>query len=267
MGNAPARGSLLVGGIRVSYLDWSGTGSRCLLLHGITSNARTWWRLAPELVTAGLHTVALDMPGHGESGESTDHRIEALADLVAGVIRQLEFAPVTVVGHSWGGAVALALSVLKHADLVDRVVLMDPALTMSADVGRNNVAAFSRGLGATMEANFSVLRAQNPDWDDQDIHWKAEALLQCRADAVEGFFTKSGDWNLTPRLAAVKVPLLLLVADPAATILSTTTRTIAEQALVRPIGRMIVVPETSHDMYRGAGFAPTRAALMRWLQV
>ncbi len=171
-----------------------------------------------------------------------------------------------MLGHSWGGAVAVALAASQDAGLVERLVLMDPALTMSADVGHKNAAVFSRGLGAPVEASADALRIQNPDWHEQDIYWKAEALLQCRPSAVTGFFTKSGEWNLTPSLSAVKAPVLLLIADPAATILSVSVRSAAEQALTKTGDRMILVPGTSHNMYRGAGFEPTCAALTRWLQ-
>jgi len=265
MCDPPLRGSTQVNDVRLSYLDWGGLGPNCLLLHGITSNARTWWRLAPALVNLGFRTVALDMPGHGDSAETADHRIEAQAELVAGFVRQSRLAPVTVIGHSWGGAIALGLA-SEHAELVARVVLMDPALTMSADDGHKSLTMFSRGLGAAVEKNSAALRTQNPDWLDQDIHWKAEAMLQCRADAVAGFFTKSGNWNLTPSLAAVVAPLLLLVADPTYTILSVTTRTAAEQVLASTRSHITSVAGTSHNMYRGAGFEPTLDALTRWLQ-
>ena len=38
-----------------------------MLLHGITSNAQAWWRVAPRLVGLGFRVVAFDMPGHGHS--------------------------------------------------------------------------------------------------------------------------------------------------------------------------------------------------------
>jgi pimeloyl-ACP methyl ester carboxylesterase len=38
-----------------------------LLIHGVTSSSRTWWRVAPVLVRRGYRVLAVDLRGHGES--------------------------------------------------------------------------------------------------------------------------------------------------------------------------------------------------------
>jgi pimeloyl-ACP methyl ester carboxylesterase len=259
----PRRGSLQAADARLSYLEWGSEGPAALLLHGITSNARTWWRVAPRLGELGYRVVAFDMPGHGQSGEAADHRIESLAQSIGQAALQLGLDRMLVIGHSWGGAVALAMAA-RPAAPVSRVVVIDPALAGSAEVGRTRVANFTKGLGSPADALAPAIAQANPDWHEQDVRWKAEAMEQCRADAVIGFFTQSGDWDLTPRLAEVRVPLLLLVADPAATILNPDTR-IAAQKQLRAPSRMVVIPNTTHNMYRGAGYEPTLASITDWL--
>ncbi|MGQ9928168.1 MAG: alpha/beta fold hydrolase [Chloroflexaceae bacterium] len=71
------RGYLTLGSVRLSYLDWGGAGPPALLLHGITSSAATFWRVAPALRAAGHRVIALDMPGHGESDVSPAHDLES----------------------------------------------------------------------------------------------------------------------------------------------------------------------------------------------
>lgn len=261
----PRRGSLQVGATSLSYLEWGGEGRDLLLLHGITSNAQTWWRVAPALVRAGFHAVALDMPGHGYSAETADHRIPSLARLVAGAARQLGMQRPVLIGHSWGGAVALAMAAADAGIAPERVVLIDPALSLSAEIGKTRIANFTKGIGAQADALAPAIAAANPDWHERDVYWKAEAMQQCRAEAVIGFFTKSGDWDLTPQLAEVEVPLLLLVADPAATIIDADTRRRAEHHLRADSARSVVVPKTTHNMVRGAGYEPTLAVIMDWL--
>jgi pimeloyl-ACP methyl ester carboxylesterase len=58
-----------------------------LLIHGVTSSSRTWWRVAPELVQRGYRVLAVDLRGHGSSprvGEAL-----ALGDLTADVLATL----------------------------------------------------------------------------------------------------------------------------------------------------------------------------------
>ena len=260
----PRRGSLQAGTTRLSYLQWGSEGPHLLLLHGITSNAQTWWRVGPRLVRAGFRVVALDMPGHGYSAETEDHRIESVGQLMAGAAAGLGMERMLLVGHSWGGAVALDMAA-RAPESVTGLVLIDPALNLTAEVGKTRVATFTKGIGSPLDALAPAIAAANPDWHERDVHWKAEAMLQCRAEAVSGFFTKSGDWDLTPRLAELEAPLLLLVADPSATIIDAGTRSLAERHLRPESARMVVVPGTTHNMYRGAGYEPTLALITDWL--
>jgi pimeloyl-ACP methyl ester carboxylesterase len=258
------RASLQAGLTRLSYLQWGTEGPHALLLHWITSNAQTWWRVGPRLVELGFRVVAFDMPGHGHSGETADHRIESVAQLIAEAAAGLGMDRMLLIGHSWGGAVALAMAA-RDAERVTRVVLIDPALNLTAQVGKTRVPNFIKGIGSSIAALAPALAQANPDWHEQDVHWKAEAVQQCRAEAVIGFFTKSGDWDLTPRLAELKAPLLLLVADPSATIIDAATRSAAERHLRPESARMVIVPKTTHNMYRGAGYEPTLALIADWL--
>lgn len=258
------RGDLQAGKTRLSYLQWGSEGPDLLLLHGITSNAQAWWRVAPRLVQAGFRVTAFDMPGHGHSNETADHRVESVAQLIAQAAADLGISRMLLIGHSWGGSVALAMAA-RAPERVTRLVLIDPALNLTAEVGKTRVPNFTKGIGSPLDALAPAIAAANPDWHEQDVHWKAEAMQQCRAEAVIGFFTKSGDWDLTASLGKLKVPLLLLVADPLATIIDADTRSAAERHLRAESARLVVVPNTTHNMYRGAGYEPTLAVITDWL--
>jgi pimeloyl-ACP methyl ester carboxylesterase len=106
-------------GVRLHARDWGGDGQAVVLLHGLASNSRIWDGVAPLLATAGLRTVALDQRGHGES-EQPDHGYDFATvgrDLEAAVAA-LGLARPLLVGHSWGGNVALQYA----ADSDDRAV-------------------------------------------------------------------------------------------------------------------------------------------------
>src|SRR5215216_6937444 len=103
-GLEPRRGQVQASGMIFSYLEWGESGSPLLLLHGITSSARGWWRVAPELVALGYHVYALDMPGHGQSQLIDVHRINQIADRMSAALGEVQLAKPVVMGHSWGGA-------------------------------------------------------------------------------------------------------------------------------------------------------------------
>jgi pimeloyl-ACP methyl ester carboxylesterase len=263
-GAPPSRGYIQAGPIHLSYLDWGGQGAPLLLLHGITSSARGWWRVAPALAAQGYHVYALDLPCHGESAETDDHRIANIAALTGAAIRALGLDQPTLIGHSWGGATALALAGADRG-LLARVVLVDPALRMSPATGAERLPNFLQGVGDPPEATLPALRTANPDWHECDFFWKGEAFQQCRAGAVRGLFLESGEWDIAADMAQIDIPLLLLVADAQYTVIAPDTLAAAVRALRPGLSRMAVIPGTTHNMHRGSGFEATVPVLTAWL--
>ncbi|HLR98691.1 MAG TPA: alpha/beta hydrolase [Mycolicibacillus parakoreensis] len=99
---------------------------RVLALHGLTGHGRRWEQLA----TTQLPRVAVaapDLLGHGRSSWDAPWTIEANVAALAGLVDAQAGQPVLVVGHSFGGAIALALAEARP-DLVAALVLLDPAV-------------------------------------------------------------------------------------------------------------------------------------------
>lgn len=99
-------------------------GDRCVvLLHGYLESLLVWEEFIP-LLYKKVRVVTLDLPGHGISVVQGDtHTMEFLADTVAAGVRALGITRCTVVGHSMGGYVALALCE-RHPELLDGLVLL-----------------------------------------------------------------------------------------------------------------------------------------------
>ena len=262
------RGYLQLGPTRLSYLDWGGAGRPALLLHGITSSAATLWQLAPALKTAGYRPIALDMPGHGESDISQDHAIDTLAGLAGAALEALGLQHVLVLGHSWGGATALALaSGATHASgRISRTVLVDPALAMTATWGEERLPNYLEGLGEPASTGAVRVRANNPSWAEADIFWKAIALEQCRREQVAGFFLPSEEWSLVERFGQLQAPLLLLVADPVYSVIPPERLNEVRRTLSPALGTVTVLHGTTHNMFRGPGYSASLAALLAWLR-
>jgi pimeloyl-ACP methyl ester carboxylesterase len=124
----PASGELVpVDGHDVHVIRQGTAGPLVLMIHGASANAREFtWTLAPRL-EADMRVLMPDRPGHGYSERfSGADALGAQARQMAGVLDAL--APgekAIVVGHSFGGAVALRLA-LDRPDLVSGLVLLAP---------------------------------------------------------------------------------------------------------------------------------------------
>jgi pimeloyl-ACP methyl ester carboxylesterase len=94
------------GGVRLAVRDSGGDGTTAVLLHGLGAPQRSWDRVAP-LLAPHLRVVTYDQRGHGASAATADYSLDAfLADLHA-VLDTLALAQPLVVGHSFGGLVAV----------------------------------------------------------------------------------------------------------------------------------------------------------------
>ncbi|MBK8197750.1 MAG: alpha/beta hydrolase [Acidobacteria bacterium] len=139
----PATGTVVpVDGHGVHVLRQGSTGPVVLMIHGASANAREFsWTLAPRLA-GDMRVLMADRPGHGysERFEGADE-LGAQARQMAGVLDAL--APgekAVVVGHSFGGAVALRLA-LDRPDLVSGLVLLAP---VTHDWGSGGTAWYNR---------------------------------------------------------------------------------------------------------------------------
>lgn len=121
----PAGGPVAVHGHRASYLTAGEPDGRpvLLLVHGLAGDKHTWDGVL-EPLGQWAHVLAPDLPGHGEAEEAGgDCSIPGYAAYLRDLLRLLGVGPVTVVGHSLGGGVAMQLTYL-FPGLVSRLVLV-----------------------------------------------------------------------------------------------------------------------------------------------
>ncbi|MGI9325746.1 MAG: alpha/beta fold hydrolase [Pseudomonadales bacterium] len=99
---------LLSTGSHVNVLD-QGTGPAVVLVHGLPGSAYDWRELTPLLNRAGIRTIAYDRVGYGRSDPraNTNFSLLANSDELGELLQALELDEVTVVGWSYGGAMAM----------------------------------------------------------------------------------------------------------------------------------------------------------------
>ena len=246
------------------------------MLHG-QPGSRSDWRQVASLLPADLRTLALDRPGYGASpypaGDFAQNARAVLAELdAAGIERAV------VVGHSYGGGVALSLATLAP----ERV----SALVLLASVGPGCLTGWDRLLAAPVagevcavtawsltpwlaRARLAVIsrRRQRPIGASEYVNWRIWAsahydhgplwrtfLTEQRAlvDEIDG---------LTASLADVGQPTLLL-ADPHDTVIP--VESTYQLAAALPDARVELVHNIGHHLpVRGA--AKTAARITQFL--
>ena len=88
-----------------------------VLLHGLASTHRIWDFVAP-LLAQDFRVVALDQRGHGESAKPDGgYDFATVAADLNGLLRALKIESPILVGHSWGGNVALEYAATYPAAL------------------------------------------------------------------------------------------------------------------------------------------------------
>jgi pimeloyl-ACP methyl ester carboxylesterase len=237
-----------------------------VLVHGVTSSSRTWWRVGPALAERGFRVLAVDLRGHGASPRTAAGlSIADLAvDVAETVAAELDADPPgsprpaveLLVGHSLGALVALQL-VGADPGLARRLVLEDPPGSSSIDWAgvADGIEADTRLAAADPDALRRDLEAANPTWPPGEAERRVADLTDCDGQAIATALRAGVDFDLPALLAAAPLPTLMLLAEEAlGSILTGLDRKAAAEAL--PNGSTRVLP---------AGHSAHREALDAWL--
>ena len=187
---------------------------RVVLLHGMMSAAATWWRVGPALAARGWTVDALDLPGHGDSPRS-DRPLD-LDLLVGGVAGRLGGPVDLLVGHSLGGAVAVALAG-RQPGVARALALEDPpsrSREQMTTVLADGIEADARLVRRDRWQLVRREREANPAWADEDVEHSVDGIAAADTAALAAGLRGELAWDLPAMVAAVQVPLLVVAAPP-----------------------------------------------------
>ncbi|MEV0748264.1 alpha/beta hydrolase [Streptomyces sp. NBC_00184] len=197
-------------------------GPPLLLIHGSGASGGTWSPMIPALA-ARHHVIRTDLPGCGQSPPAASYDVPVQAGRVAALLDGLGLRRVAVAGHSSGGYVATALAEARP-DLVSALALISTGPGLDALLPQPAIlrlllgppfgpllwslrsdAAIRGGIRAT-----TVRQADIPDDLVAGVRGTTyrtfRAVSRCNTAYVD-------ERNVPERLAALKVPLLVVFGD------------------------------------------------------
>jgi pimeloyl-ACP methyl ester carboxylesterase len=195
-----------VEGLRVQFrMRGAADGEPLLMLHGWGGSSLSFMSAA-SILEEKYRTLAPDLPGFGfseapaEAWGSADY-----ARAIAGLPKSAGFEAVNVMGHSFGGKVAVELAV-EHPELVKKLVIVaSPIVRLPPEAGVRRASlrySFLRGAAKLL-----------PPFRERMLSWGRDRFGSAdykSAGVLRPTLVRVVNEDLRPLLASVKVPVLLI---------------------------------------------------------
>ena len=238
----PREGHLLTGGARLYYRE-IGEGAPIIVVHGGPDFDHSY--LLPEMdhLAGSFRLIYYDQRGRGRSAagvQPEDVSIRSEMEDLDNLRRHLGLGSVAVLGHSWGGLLAMEYAI-RHPDRVSHLILMNTAPASSDDYLRfrqevlrtrppgdvermqsiSSSAEYQRGdLNAETEyyrIHFSVTLRQPQQLEQlvgrlRSNFTEQQGVLTARAieERLDAETLSSADYDLIPELRGLDIPCLVL---------------------------------------------------------
>ena len=162
--SALVENTVTVSGKTIFYTE-SGTGPAVVMLHGGGPGATGMSNYSRnvDMLAQQFRVIVPDMPGYGRSakGIDKDDPFGYLADMIRGLLDELNIESAHLIGNSYGGAAALRLA-LDTPHRVDKLILMGPGgigtTRAVPTAGLNNLLSYYGGDGPSREKLAAFIR-------------------------------------------------------------------------------------------------------------
>jgi proline iminopeptidase len=232
-----------------------------LALHGGPGFDHAYFKPSLSALVDAAQIVYLDQRGQGRSARVPVESctIEQMADDAAALCRTLGIERPAVLGHSFGGFVALHLA-LRHPDVAGSLILIDTAASSTDMTGAMEqlekrhgpevrAAAepvFGGDVSEETMAEFGRLVAPAYVHDPEKVGSVLESLGRSSFNtevAAHYFSNQAAHYDVRDRLGEIRVPTLVMVGENDWLIPPSASRVIAEGI---PGAELVVLPEAGH---------------------
>jgi pimeloyl-ACP methyl ester carboxylesterase len=250
-----------VDGLRVHYIE-SGTGPTVVMIHGNAGSVEDFELGAMDLLALNYRVVAVDRPGHGDSDRPAGKvTVEVQARLLRRTLSRLGIHQPILVGHSWGGSLALAYALHYPGD-VSAIVLLAPAAY--PDAGENRLLGVTSRIPLIGDLSFvlggwvighhmiraGLSRAFYPQ-SPSDRYVKLADSLWLRRKQLKAYVEDETSLNeslrkMSKRYQEIKIPVVIVTGDRDQIVSPDQNARLLHAAI--PNSQLIELKDTGHEI-------------------
>jgi len=199
------------------YYEVTGDGPPLLLIHGLGSSSRDWEKQI-EPFAKDFQVIMLDLRGHGQSGKPPGpYNIRMFAEDTVALIRELNIAPLHVVGISMGGMVAFELAV-NFPKLLRSMAVINSYPEVRVETFQDHLQIWRRyiilellgmrGTGLALSKRLFPYPEQ-AELRELFVHRWAENDKRAYRDSLRAIV----NWDVEEQIGEIRCPVLVVASD------------------------------------------------------
>ncbi|MFQ5681706.1 MAG: alpha/beta fold hydrolase [Candidatus Binatia bacterium] len=198
-------------GIKI-YYEISGEGFPMVLIHANPFDHHLWMYQISHFSTY-FKVIAIDIRGYGRSDKPTlEFSLQDMGNDVLGVCRDQEVKEAILGGVSVGSGIALLLG-LDHPEMFKALILVGGSSGGSGRIAERIHGYTERGIGQYRRQHLEEL--VSPEFRESMLgryllHTFIERDPWLSADSIAQIFRARGRTDMTPRLASLRIPTLVI---------------------------------------------------------
>lgn len=186
-----------------------------ILLHGMSTSADSFRELM-HLMAEDYYLIAPDIPGFGYSENTDPYTMEHLIEWLADLEEALELPQAHVVGHSFGGVLAMGKA-LSYPERIDRLVLVAPAVLVASQYpdwlkkAGKNLRLVEAGIVLSRILLERQIRVPFFDADNMDESvWQRRRTDYANSRASAAAMNAVAFYDVRPRLPEIEQPTFII---------------------------------------------------------
>lgn len=214
--------------LKLHIREWPGDKQPFVLVHGLSSNCRTWEGVAEHLAAVGHHVVTLDQRGHGLSDKPDEgYDFATITADLAQLLDTLQLERPVLAGQSWGGNVMLEFGA-RYPGRACGLAFIDGGyidLRSRPDATWERISIELRPpdlLGMTRQVLKQKIQETHPDWSEMGVEAMLANFETLPDGTIQPWLTLQRHlqilramWDQTPSSLYPKLtePVLICVAE------------------------------------------------------
>lgn len=178
-----------------------------IMVHGAGGRTQIWQNQIPD-IGKSYHTVAIDLPGHGNTPGIGNPSIEEYAKWLMNIIDDAFEEKVILVGHSMGGAIILNSAII-NPEKIQALICVSTGLRLMV------APQFLEGLMAdpVTTVNAIIKYAYHPETPLSVIEEGARWMKETPRDILYNDFRACNEFDLTHEAEKIDIPALILCGE------------------------------------------------------